>query len=81
MLISDQLSGREIRMFERVAGDTLELYGYDVVTPSHLRTPVGRVEARIFWIQNIFMQALTTSPEYYRRAIIKRIQAAQSRFR
>jgi len=76
-----QLSGREIRMFERVAGDTLELYGYDVVTPSNLRTPVGRVEARIFWIQNVFMQALTTSAEYYRRAIIKRIQAAQIRFR
>jgi len=76
-----QLSARQIRMFERVAGNTLEQYGYDVVTPSDLRTPVGRVEARIFWMQNIYRQSLTTSAEYYRRAIFKRIQAAQIRIR
>ena len=43
-----QLSDRDIRMFERVAGDTLELYGYEVVTPSNHRTPIGRVEATMF---------------------------------
>ena len=66
-------------MFERVAGDTLELYGYDVVTPSNLRTPVSRVEATMLRIQNFFMQALTTSGDYYLRAFSKRIQAAQIR--
>lgn len=76
-----QLSDREIRMFERVAGDTLELYGYDVVTPSNLRTPVSRLEARIFWMQNIYRQALNSSGEAYRRVIVKRIQTAQIRIR
>ncbi len=77
----EQLSARQIRMFERVAGDTLELYGYDVVTPSNLRTPVGRVEATMLRMKNFVMQSLTTSGEYYRRAISKRIQAAQIRIR
>jgi hypothetical protein len=75
------LSARQIRMFERVAGDTLELYGYDTVTPSNLRTPVGGVEAKILRIQSVCEQALTTSGEYYRRAISKRMQAAQIRIR
>ena len=76
-----QLSDRDIRMFERVAGDTLELYGYEVVTPSNHRTPIGRVEATMLRIQSFIMQALTTSGEYYRRAISKRMQAAQIRIR
>lgn len=77
----EQLSDRDVRMFERVAGDTLELYGYDVVTPSNLRNPVGRVEATMLRFQNFFWQAFTTSGNFYRRAISKHIQAAHIRIR
>lgn len=72
-----QLSSQDIQMFERVAGDTLELYEYDTVTPSNLRTPVGSVEAQMWRIQGVCKHALTTSGEYYRRAISKRMQEAQ----
>ncbi len=76
-----QLSSQDIRQFERVAGDTLELYGYETVTPSNLRAPVGRLEATILQIQSTYKQVTTTSAEYYRRAIFKRLQAARIRIR
>jgi hypothetical protein len=76
-----QLSSRDVQLFEREAGDILELYGYEVVTPSNLRTPVSGVEATVLRIQSFIKQALTGSGEYYRRAITKRIQAAQIRLR
>jgi hypothetical protein len=76
-----QLSARDVQLFEREAGDTLELYGYEVVTPTNLRTPVRGAEATILRIQSFIKQALTGSGEYYRRVFTKRIQAAQIRFR
>jgi len=76
-----QLSARDVRLFERVAGDTLELYGYEVVAPSNLRTPVGGVEATILRIQSFIIQALTGSREYYKRALLKKMQATQIRIR
>lgn len=76
-----QLNAQDIQLFEREAGDTLELYGYEVVTPSNLRTPVSGVEATMLRIQSFIKQALAGSGEYYRRAISKRIQAAQIRIR
>ena len=76
-----QLSSRDVRLFERAAGNTLELYGYQTVTPSHLRTPLGRIEAKLLQIQSIYRQLVTTSGDYYRRAALKQLQAAQIRIR
>lgn len=72
-----QLSERDIQLFERVAADTLQLYGYEVVTPPELRKPVSGIEATTLRVQSFVKQALTGSREYYRRALVKRLQAAQ----
>ena len=76
-----QLTSQDVRLFERAAGDTLELYGYETVTPAHLRDPVGRIEATLLQIQSTFRQVFTTSGDYYRRAALKHLQAVQIRIR
>lgn len=74
-----QLSQRDVQLFERVAGDTLELYGYETVTSADSRTPVGPMEARLLQLHSTYKRVVTTSGEYYRRAALRRLHAARLR--
>ena len=74
-----QLSERDVRLFERVAGDTLELYGYETVTTADCRTPVSSIEARLLQLHSTCKRVVTTSGEYYRRAALRRLHAARMR--
>ncbi len=74
-----QLSSRDVQLFERVAGDTLELYGYETTLPPGSRMPPGRLEARWLRIHSTCKQAVTTSGEYYRRRLVRQLQASRIR--
>ena len=74
-----QLSDRDIRLFERVAGDTLELYGYKTVTPPESRTPVNPIEARLLRMHSTYRRIVTTSGDYYQRAALRKLHAARMR--